>query len=57
MDKDWTPPTLHVLEWFSNGQGLDAPPNLHDLERFPNGQGLDPPVGCAEATTWVPRRL
>ena len=23
MDKDWTPPTLHDLEWLPNGQGLD----------------------------------
>ena len=27
MDKGWTPPTLHDLEWLPNGQGLD-PSNL-----------------------------
>ena len=63
----WTgighPPTLHDLERFSNGQGLDPlhdlfllpngqglkPPTLHDLERPPNGPGWDPRQPC---TIW-----
>ena len=40
MDKGWTPPTLHDLEWLPNGQGLDPPigldpPTLHDLAGVP----------------------